>query len=44
VIFRGPCCLHLQGEAARLGEHGTDIGPDWRGGAGATTQQEAQRE
>jgi len=33
--FRGPCCLHLQGEVARIGKKGIGIGPDWRGAAGA---------
>jgi hypothetical protein len=31
--FRGPCCLHLQGEVARMGENDIVIGPDWRGAA-----------
>jgi hypothetical protein len=44
LCFRGPCTLHLQSEVARMGENGIDIGPDWRGAAGATGQQEAQRE
>jgi hypothetical protein len=26
--FRGPCCLHLQGEVAGMGEHWIDIGRD----------------
>jgi hypothetical protein len=29
--FRGPCCRHLQGEVAGMGENGIDFGPDWRG-------------
>jgi len=28
---RGPCFSHLQGEVASMGEHGIDMGPDWRG-------------
>jgi len=37
-FFRGPCCLHLQGEVARMGENSIDMGPDWRGAAGAASQ------
>jgi hypothetical protein len=36
--FRGPCCLPLQVEVAGLGKSSIDIGPDWRGAAGASSQ------
>jgi len=36
--FRGQCCLHLQGEVNKMGENGTDVGPDWRGMACASSQ------
>jgi hypothetical protein len=26
--FGGPCCFHLQGEVAGVGENGIDTGPD----------------
>jgi hypothetical protein len=42
--FRGPCCLHLQGEVASMGKNDKDIGPDWRGVAGDSNQQEAWNE
>jgi hypothetical protein len=41
--FRGSCCLHFQGEEASIEESGIHIGPDWRGAAGATSQQEVWR-
>jgi hypothetical protein len=36
--FKGPYCLHLEGEMSSVGENSTDIGPDWRGVAGVTSQ------
>jgi hypothetical protein len=33
--FGGPCCFHLQGEVAGMGENDIDIVPDWRKAAGA---------
>jgi hypothetical protein len=36
--FRSPCCLHLQGEVAGMGENSIDIYPDWREAAGAASQ------
>jgi len=36
--FRGSCCFHFQGEVASIGKNGIDIGPDWRGVAGAIRQ------
>jgi hypothetical protein len=36
--FRGLCYLHLEGEIARMGENGINIGLDWRGAAGASSQ------
>jgi len=33
--FRGLCCLHLQGEVARMGDNGIGVGPDSREAAGA---------
>jgi len=36
--FRGPCCLHLQGEVDRMGENSIDVSPNWRGVMGATSQ------
>jgi len=36
--FRSPCCLHLQGEVAGMGENSIDVGLDWKGAAGAATQ------
>jgi hypothetical protein len=36
--FRGPCCLHLQGEIAGMGKNNVDINPDWRRAAGAASQ------
>jgi hypothetical protein len=36
--FRGPCCLCFEGEGARMGENGIDIGLNWRGVAGAASQ------
>jgi hypothetical protein len=29
--FRGPCCLHLQGDVTGMGINGMDIGLEWRG-------------
>jgi len=34
--FRGPYCLHLQGEVARMGENSIDMGLNWGGVTGAT--------
>jgi hypothetical protein len=39
--FKGPCCLHLQGEVVWMGENDIDIGPDWRRATGAS-QDEVQ--
>jgi len=36
--FRGPSCLHLKAELARMGEKGVDTGLDWRRVAGTTSQ------
>jgi len=36
--FRSPCCLDLRVETAGVGESGIDMGPDWRGVAGAASQ------
>jgi hypothetical protein len=33
--FRGPCCLHLQGEVVSVGENGVDVGPDRTVAAGS---------
>jgi hypothetical protein len=32
--FRGPSCLHIQGEVAGMEENDIIIGPNWRGAAG----------
>jgi len=42
--FTGPCCLHLQGEVASMGENSIYTGPGWRGVAGSAGQWEVQRE
>jgi hypothetical protein len=36
--FRGPFCLHLQGEVAGMGGNGVDIVEDWIRAACTTSQ------
>jgi len=42
--FRGPCCLHLQGEVTGNGKKDTYTGMKCKRAADATSQQEVGRE